>query len=85
VLIGSDDDYATVGTINASAVEDVCATAQVGAEDLLVVDNPEPALAGEKKRRHGVDSEISVVWLADGSHVDHRVGVVACGGVSRHW
>ena len=84
VLIRSNDDDATVGPVDASAVEDVWAVVQLGAEDLLVVDEPEPALAREQKRRHGIDRHVSVGLLVDRTDVDHRVDVVACGGVTQH-
>ncbi len=84
VLIGSNDDDATVGAVDASAVEDVWTVMQVRSEDLLVVDEPQPALSRQEQRRHGVDSQVSVVLLADRTYIDHRVDIVAGGGVADH-
>ena len=79
VLIGSNDDDATVGTVDASAVEDVWTVMQVRAEDLFVVDEPQPARSRQEQRRHGVDSQVSVVLLADRTYIDRRVDIVAGG------
>ena len=77
VMIRSNDDDATVGPVDASGVEDVWAVVQLGAEDLLVVDEPEPALAREQKRRHGIDRQVLMRLLANRSDVDDRVEVSA--------
>ena len=64
VLVRSDDDDATLGSVDASAVEDV-RTETEGAEHLLIVDEPEPTLARSEQRRHGVDRQVSMGLLTD--------------------
>ena len=65
VLVRSDDDDATLGSVDASAVEDVRTETEVGAEHLLIVDEPEPTLARSEQRRHGVDRQVSMGLLTD--------------------
>src|SRR5579875_4123100 len=76
VLVWADDDHAARLAVDAAQVEDV-AGVRIGAEDLLVVDQPEPALFGKQDRWHGADAEPMMVLLEDRANVDHRVRVHA--------
>ena len=74
VLVGAHDDDAARLAVHATQVEDVSG-ARVGAERLLVVDQAEPALAGQQDGRQLVDGQVTVALLEDGADVDNGVRI----------
>ena len=80
VLVGSHNHDRTRRPVDSAQLEDVVAGLQVGAEDLLVVDEPVAALVRPQDARQLPDGD-AVVWLLeDGSQVDDCVDVRPAGG-----
>src|ERR1700712_2368129 len=79
VLIGTDDDDAAPGSVQAAKLENV-APLGVGAEHLLIVDQAEPSLSWAKQGRHRIDPQCPVLLLHYSPHVDDGVdiGAVRC-------
>ena len=84
VLIWPHDNDATLRPVNSSAVKDVGPMLQIRAEDLFVVNESEPALAGQKKRWHAVDGKVSVGLLAYGTDIDRRINIAICVCITIH-
>src|SRR5215212_4034493 len=70
MLVRTNDDNRTVLPVDAAQVEDVLAVLEVGRERLLVVDQPEPPLARQEKRRQLFDLEVAMPLLKHGADVD---------------
>jgi hypothetical protein len=60
VLVRPDDHQRPFLAVDAAQIEDVGAVLEVGRERLFVVDQPEPALARQKKRRKILDLEVAM-------------------------
>ena len=60
VVVRADENHASGLAVHAPDVEDVV-LGGVRAEHLLVVDQAEPALAGQQDRRHPVKGQVAVV------------------------
>ena len=78
VLVRTNDDHRPRLAVDAAQIEDVGAVLEIGRERLLVVDQPEPALARQQKRRQLLDLEVAMPLLEDRADVDDAVDV--CGG-----
>ena len=75
ILVGADDHYAALIAIDAPHIEDILAGPAVGAEYLLVVEQPVAPLARQKEGRHGRQVEIAVVLLKDGPEIKGGIDV----------
>lgn len=73
VLVRPHDHESPLLPVQATQLEDV--GGRVGAEDLLVIDEPERSLARQQDRRQVRDGDVAMPLLEHGPHVEHRVGI----------
>src|SRR5215813_9569544 len=75
VLVGAHDHQRSFRTVDATQDENVRPVLGVGREDLLVVDQPELALARQEKRRQVLDPEVAVALLEDRPYIYRAVNI----------
>ena len=77
MLVRTNDDNRPLLPVDTAQLEDVRAVLKVGRVGFLVVDQPEPPLAGKQKRWQLLDLEVAMPLLEDRANVDDAVDVRA--------
>lgn len=75
VLVGTNNNDATMLPVNAAHFKNVVASLQVRAKHFLIVAKSITAFLGKEERGHVLQPQVTMFLLEDRSHINYRVDI----------
>lgn len=85
ILVRPHNNNTSFITINTPNIIDIGAAFEIGAEHLFIVAQAEPAFYGHEHCRHGLDRQIAMRLLENGTQIDDGIDIAVRWCVFPDW